>query len=184
MIADLGLSKKLGEINTNSILLGMPAYIEPQCYIKNNYKRSEKSDIYSLGVLLWEISSGKPPFSGIPQSNINLYIVKGIREQPIENTSPKYQLLYKNCWKEEPNQKPDIDEVHRSLIDLKLQFDNNDEQTEVKPRNDLNSDNSALVRNSYSDYGDSIEKLDLPSNGKLEFYYLFLIFNIYIIVIN
>ena len=57
MIADLGLSKQLGEINSNSILLGMPAYIDPQCFIKNYYKRNEKSDTYSLGALFWEKSS-------------------------------------------------------------------------------------------------------------------------------
>ncbi|CAB4414358.1 unnamed protein product [Rhizophagus irregularis] len=36
--------------SNNSSRLGMPAYIDPQCYIKNNYKRNEKSDIYSLEV--------------------------------------------------------------------------------------------------------------------------------------
>ena len=66
MITDLGLSKQISEINSNSLLLGIAAYIEPQCYKINKYKQNEKSDVYSLGVLLWEISSGKPPFSELP----------------------------------------------------------------------------------------------------------------------
>ena len=74
MIGDLGLSKQLGEDKSNSVLLGMFAYIDPQCYIKNNYQQDDKSDIYSLGVLFWEISSGKPPFSKMPLFNINLEI--------------------------------------------------------------------------------------------------------------
>ena len=72
MIADFGLSKPWADIGSNSAVLGMVAYIEPQCFIIDNYKRNEKSDIYSLGVLIWEISSGKPPFSEIPSFNINL----------------------------------------------------------------------------------------------------------------
>ncbi|RIA92866.1 kinase-like domain-containing protein, partial [Glomus cerebriforme] len=124
MIADLGLSKRSTEINSNSIHFGLPAYIEPQCYIDHNYKQNEKSDIYSLGVLFWEISSGKPPFSEIPIFNINLLVIRGIREIPIENTPFEYQQLYKNCWKKEPYQRPDINEIYSALIQLKLQFDN------------------------------------------------------------
>src|SRR5438128_10929623 len=118
MIADLGLSKQLGEINSNSKLLGMPAYIEPQCYINSNYQQNEKSDIYSLGVLFWEISSGKSPFSDVPIYKINLEIVNGKREVSIVNTPSEYQQLYENCWKEEPNQRPDINEVLEVLNQL------------------------------------------------------------------
>ena len=106
----------------------MPAYIDPQCYIKTYYKRNEKSNIYSLGVLFWEISSGISPFSEIPLFNISLYIIEGIRETPISNTPFEYQQLYENCWKKDPNQRPDIDEIHRALNQLKLQFNNNSEQ--------------------------------------------------------
>src|SRR5436190_4831248 len=140
MIADLGLSKQLGEINSNSKPLGMPAYIEPQCFINNNYKRNEKSDIYSLGVLFWEISSGKPPFPDTSIYKISLDIVKGIREAPISNTPLKYQQLYEKCWKEEPNQRPDIDEIYKILIELKSQFNNNEH---------IN------INNSVASYGDS-----------------------------
>src|SRR5437764_4979170 len=156
MIADLGLSKQLGEINSNSKPLGMLAYLEPQCYINNNYKRNEKSDIYSLGVLFWEISSGKPPFSEIPPYNINLNIVNGIRETPIENTPFKYQQLYETCWKEEPNRRPDIDMVYGVLSRLKLEFNDReqieDEQTEINEQIEvkeaLDSDNSNNSSNS------------------------------------
>ena len=143
MIADLGLSKQSNEISSNSKVYGMPAYIDPQCYIKINYKRNEKSDIYSLGVLLWEISSGKPPFSEISILKISLDIVKGIRETPVSNTPFEYQRLYENCWKEEPNQRPNIDEVYKGLIQLKLQFDHNENKVcIIQDFNDLNINNN------------------------------------------
>ena len=71
MIADLGLSKQLDE-DSNSTSFEKTAYIEPQCYKINNYVRDKKSDIYSLGVLLWEITSGCPPFPNIFQPTLNL----------------------------------------------------------------------------------------------------------------
>src|SRR5436189_1753052 len=117
MIADLGLSKQLDE-NSNSMQLGMAIYIDPQCFIKNDYKRNKKSDIYSLGVLFWEISSGKPPFLKTEKYKIIVDIAKGAREIPIKNTPEKYQQLYENCWKEDPDQRPDINEVHKALNQL------------------------------------------------------------------
>ncbi|RGB29443.1 kinase-like domain-containing protein, partial [Rhizophagus diaphanus] len=70
-LADFGLSKRIGESsNFQFKLFGMVPYIDPKSFSgqgNNNqstqmYSLNEKSDIYSLGVLLWEISSGKPPF--------------------------------------------------------------------------------------------------------------------------
>src|SRR5688572_594107 len=72
--------------------------------------------------------SGKfePPFSEISISDI----IEGIRESPVNNTPVQYHQLYENCWKREPNQRPDIGEAHRVLNQLKLQF-NNDEPVEI-----------------------------------------------------
>jgi len=47
----------------------MVPYVDPKSFNRRrntnttqSYSLNEKSDIYSIGVLLWEISSGKPPF--------------------------------------------------------------------------------------------------------------------------
>ncbi|RIB23215.1 hypothetical protein C2G38_2172039 [Gigaspora rosea] len=45
-----GSTKHVNDASTTSTILGMPAYIEPQCFFKpGKAKRNEKSDIYSLG---------------------------------------------------------------------------------------------------------------------------------------
>jgi len=63
------------------------------------YKINEKSDVYSVGVLLWELTSNQPPFSNIDAfyQNITLMIdiFQGVREEPIPNTPDKYVNLYK-----------------------------------------------------------------------------------------
>lgn len=55
------------------------------------------SDVYSIGVLLWEISSGRPPFyTEDEQYDISLIyeITQGLREKPIPDTSIAYINLY------------------------------------------------------------------------------------------
>jgi serine/threonine protein kinase len=119
LIADLGLSKKMSEATTNSLAntLGMPEYTEPQCFKLGNYKKNKKSDIYSLGVLLWEISSGHRPFPNYLQNILQFHIgFNNLREKAVEGTPVKYQELYEKCWNEDPNLRPDIKEVFDILI--------------------------------------------------------------------
>ncbi|PKK75229.1 kinase-like protein [Rhizophagus irregularis] len=117
---DFGLSKKLAEITTSSMgnKMGMYEYIEPQCIKNIKYKKDKKSDIYSLGVLLWEISSGSLPFHDY-RSNRNILAIhisyNNLREEPIKGTPLKYQQLYQKCWDDEPKLRPDIEEVYKIL---------------------------------------------------------------------
>ena len=56
---------------------------------------NEKSDIYSVGVLLWEISSGQPPFCNDSYDNdLATKILQGLRETPAPNTPEDYIKIY------------------------------------------------------------------------------------------
>lgn len=55
------------------------------------------SDVYSVGILLWEISSGRPPFYTEGEKyDIGLIyeISEGLREKPVPDTSITYIRLY------------------------------------------------------------------------------------------
>ncbi|RHZ70836.1 hypothetical protein Glove_266g1 [Diversispora epigaea] len=116
LITDLGLSQPL-DTNSNSFKGGMLAYSDPG-YSRNPliFKRSKASDIYSLGVLLWEISSGKPP-----SLETTKVVINGEREVPINGTPEDYIIIYSNAWKDDPNQRPTIKNIFDSLENIKLE---------------------------------------------------------------
>src|ERR1700734_2513916 len=115
--------------------MGMIEYIEPQCFKDRKYVRREKSDIYSLGVLLWEITSGRPPFFDPESQSINAwlcqYIGEGHREEPIPGTPLEYQKLYQKCWDGDPEKRPDINQVYDKISSISAKYINHNEQHSV-----------------------------------------------------
>ncbi len=91
-MADFGLSKRIEETSKSTDrLFGVIPYIDPKCF--DNYKLNKKSDIYSLGVLLWELSSGYTPFRN---KDYNLHLIleisKGLREDYFKLYTGNYSI--------------------------------------------------------------------------------------------
>lgn len=91
-LADSGLSRRIKDVSRTFLnSFDTIPYIDPRCI---NIKE-KKSDIYSLGVIFWELSSGKKPFADNEyDSPLAMKIEKGLREGIIERTPEKYSNLY------------------------------------------------------------------------------------------
>ena len=102
-LADFGLSRKIAEVSSNaSKMLGLIPYMDPKFLRqRTNYKFSKKSDVYSVGVLMWQISSGHRPFfadNADYDIGLILEIIDGRREKIINETPDKYSDLYQGKW--------------------------------------------------------------------------------------
>ena len=96
----------MNELSNSNNIFGIVPYIDPQHFqeqTKNDtngyhYKPSKKSDVYSVGVLLWEISSGQKPFKSYDKfyqkPKLIMEIINGKRESPIPNTPIDYINIY------------------------------------------------------------------------------------------
>lgn len=99
-MADFGLSKGIDEVSVISTkLYGFIPYIDPKKFSSQPYSLNKKSDVYSVGILLWEISSGKPPFEGESDASLAVQILQGQREKVSPDTSIDYVHLYIGKYK-------------------------------------------------------------------------------------
>ncbi|KAF0521248.1 kinase-like protein [Gigaspora margarita] len=93
------------------------------------YKRDESSDIYSLGLLFWELSSGIPPFKNISNpANGILHVINGERETPINGTPADFMNIYRDAWNGDPNLRPSIAEIRNRLNNMQMIPINHGEQ--------------------------------------------------------
>jgi serine/threonine protein kinase len=63
ILTDFGLVMRSSVMTTIGTAFGTPRYIAPEQAVSSN-RAVPQSDIYSLGVLLYEILTGEPPFNG------------------------------------------------------------------------------------------------------------------------
>ena len=114
-------------------------YMAPELTIKK-CKYSKEADIYSLGVLLWELSSGRRPF--INEAHNFEFIFKihgGLREENISGTPPDYFDLYTACWNGNPEERPTIKVVYDKLKNMIILTNNtNIEGDLINPTNNTN----------------------------------------------
>jgi serine/threonine protein kinase len=102
-LADFGFSHRIADILPT---LEMIPYIDPQflkgltngSYKNYYYEANKKSDIYSVGMVLWEISSGQIPFEtfsdDLQKLNLISEIQNGRKEFPISDTPTDYIDIY------------------------------------------------------------------------------------------
>ncbi|CAG8440517.1 4204_t:CDS:2 [Funneliformis caledonium] len=160
-ISDFGLSKHLGEMSSAiSDVKGDIAYIEPQCLSNPEHKRNVKSDIYSVGVLLWEISSGRSPFRSLTQTPLAQLelanrISKGKRESPVAGTPKAFIKIYTQCWDNDPNNRPNIHKVLEDLNDIHLDGS--------KPKVISSNNTKGTENNSRSNISKSINRRSVSS---------------------
>jgi serine/threonine protein kinase len=67
-LADFGVAKALSqvsvEITSAGLAVGTPAYMSPEQGAGNHGRIDARSDVYSLGCVLYEMLAGEPPFTG------------------------------------------------------------------------------------------------------------------------
>ncbi|KAL0848390.1 hypothetical protein Bca101_021637 [Brassica carinata] len=112
-ICDFGLSRIMtGTTMRDAVSAGTPEWMAPE--LIRNEPFSEKCDIFSLGVIMWELCTLTRPWEGVPPERVVYAIAyEGARLEIPEGPLGK---LIADCWTE-PEQRPSCSEILSRLRD-------------------------------------------------------------------
>ncbi|GBC07446.1 hypothetical protein RclHR1_07480006 [Rhizophagus clarus] len=121
-ISDLGFCGPADKQPTS--IYGNLPYIAPE--VINGKEYTFKSDIYSIAMLMWEISFGLPPFINYNHDyNFVINIIDGMRPKIISEIPSKYKNLMEQCWNANPSERPNIDTLLERMEEIKTYYQNN-----------------------------------------------------------
>eukprot|EP01026_Neomeris_dumetosa_P015689 TRINITY_DN1598_c0_g1_i22.p1 TRINITY_DN1598_c0_g1~~TRINITY_DN1598_c0_g1_i22.p1 ORF type:complete len:411 (-),score=31.68 TRINITY_DN1598_c0_g1_i22:410-1471(-) len=111
-VADFGISHLMEETTMFvTSYEGMPDYVAPEIFLENKVKK--KSDIYSLGMIAWEMWAQRQPWKLCPYGFIINQVTQGYRPEIPNDTPDILKQLIVKCWQQDYNQRPSASYVYQ-----------------------------------------------------------------------
>jgi len=108
-VSDFGLAKLVGDNEAHTFTVcGTIAWTAPEVLRNTHY--SFEADIYSFGIILYEMLTREEPYKEIPSLNVVVQVaMQGLRPslpQSIAEAVPLFEDIMKRCWQETPLNRP------------------------------------------------------------------------------
>uniref|UniRef100_A0A2P2M006 Uncharacterized protein LOC105121394 n=2 Tax=Rhizophora mucronata TaxID=61149 RepID=A0A2P2M006_RHIMU len=115
-VGDFGLSKiKRNTLVTGGVRGTLP-WMAPELLNGSSSKVSEKVDVFSFGIVLWEILTGEEPYANMHYGAIIGGIVSNtLRPHVPILCDPEWRQLMEQCWAPDPAARPSFTEIARRL---------------------------------------------------------------------
>jgi len=117
-VADFGLASSDGEtIDSGKLPIKWTA---PESLRLSQF--SNKSDMWSFGILLWEIYSfGRVPYPRIPLGDVVKHVEKGYQMEAPEGCPAQVYTVMKDAWELDPEKRPTFSASNESLDQFRTQ---------------------------------------------------------------
>ncbi|CAB3375388.1 Hypothetical predicted protein [Cloeon dipterum] len=138
-ICDFGTARDLttcGHLTNNQ---GSAAWMAPEVFEGSSY--TEKCDVFSWGIILWEVLTRRRPFDNIKGATVAILwaVHTGQRPPLIANCPPPLETLMTSCWEKESSERPAMVEVVERMERLAVHFPGGD--LPITEYEDQSSDN-------------------------------------------
>jgi serine/threonine protein kinase len=105
----------------NVLLRDLPSLIEtflsfqaPEVLANQPY--NEKADVYSYGIILWELLTRQCPYDKMTPIQCAIAVLNGNKRPEIPKwCPPSFQALIRTCWKKDPSERPTFPQILAAL---------------------------------------------------------------------
>ena len=134
LITDFGLARALPNADQGMTpCKGTVLYMAPEVFLGRSY--DAKADVYSYGMLLYELISGHQPFHDAPEikavspdgaSYAVFKLVQDGKRPSLKDVPPEWHDLIVRCWDPDPAERPTMREVVEKLMNVDFSLINAD----------------------------------------------------------
>ncbi|GAV59611.1 PB1 domain-containing protein/Pkinase_Tyr domain-containing protein [Cephalotus follicularis] len=118
-IGDLGLSKVKQHTLVSGGVRGTLPWMAPELLSGKSNMVTEKIDVYSFGIVMWELLTGNEPYADMHCASIIGGIVNNsLRPQIPTWCDPEWKSLMESCWASDPAERPSFSEISQKLRNM------------------------------------------------------------------
>eukprot|EP00250_Pteridium_aquilinum_P019243 c24360_g2_i1 orf=300-3977(+) len=122
-VGDLGLSKVKQQTMVSGGVRGTLPWMAPELLNGSSSLVSEKVDVFSFGIVLWELLTGEEPYATMHYGAIIGGIVSNTLRPPVPRwCNSAWKSLMETCWSADPGERPTFSEIARSLRTMEAAF--------------------------------------------------------------
>ncbi|GAB1609486.1 mitogen-activated protein kinase kinase kinase 11-like isoform X1 [Argonauta hians] len=115
-ITDFGLAREVCK-TTRMSAAGTYAWMAPEVIKMSKF--SKNSDVWSYGVVLWELLTGETPYKGIDALGVAYGVAVNKLTLPLPSTCPAmFSELMTHCWRQEPHERPSFWQILKHLEEI------------------------------------------------------------------
>ena len=119
-LCDFGISRSMDNDEPLTRKIGNLHWMAPE--VLSGEKYSYSADVYSFGMILYELLTNSIPWDGIDSIDIENFILNKKRPKLPEDISENLRILIKKCWNSDPNIRPTFEEILLEFLNLKVFF--------------------------------------------------------------
>lgn len=137
LICDFGVARFILKSNRMTPVVGTFTHMAPEVMTGGNYHYAV--DVYSYGMILYEMAEGRNPFLGVkPAKDLLTRVPNGFRPIMRNESTPKPLVeLMMRCWDAEPTKRPLWSEIFELFMQGSVYFEGTDKSAVLEFGNSI-----------------------------------------------